>query len=116
MLRDVASQGVWVSAHPDVILQMGTKEVLYRTRHLGWGTDVHVYRSAEALAAKLPLGLRMNGPRVLKRNRGDKGHGTWKVECVPIGDDIVRVLEARRGSVPEDIPLPEFLMRCSESP
>src|SRR5499427_10730289 len=31
MLRDVASRGPWISAHPDVILKMGTKEVLYRT-------------------------------------------------------------------------------------
>ena len=35
LLRDVSSQGVWVSAHPDVLLRMGTKEVLSRTRHLG---------------------------------------------------------------------------------
>src|ERR1700682_4503095 len=36
LLRDVASKDVWVSAHPDVILKMGVKEVLHRTRHLGW--------------------------------------------------------------------------------
>src|SRR5689334_17081473 len=29
LLRDVASLGVWVSAHPDVILKMGVKEVLH---------------------------------------------------------------------------------------
>ena len=40
VLRDVASKGVWVSAHPDTILTMGTKEVLYRTRRLGWGPFV----------------------------------------------------------------------------
>src|SRR5258708_27306345 len=34
ILRVVASRGVWVSAHPDVILKMGVKEVLYRTKHL----------------------------------------------------------------------------------
>ena len=39
MLRDVAARGPWVSAHPDVILKMGVKEVLHRTKHLGWGTD-----------------------------------------------------------------------------
>ena len=43
-LRDVASHGPWVSAHPDVTLKMGVKEVLYRTKHLGWGTDTHLYR------------------------------------------------------------------------
>jgi len=39
LLRDVASHGPWVSAHPDVILKMGVKEVLHRTKHLGWGTS-----------------------------------------------------------------------------
>ncbi|MEO8923880.1 MAG: hypothetical protein ABI330_13850 [Caldimonas sp.] len=36
MLRDVASAGVFVSAHPDVILKLGTKDVLVETRDLGW--------------------------------------------------------------------------------
>src|SRR5215467_7997708 len=30
LLREVASRGVWVSSHPDVILKMGVKEVLVR--------------------------------------------------------------------------------------
>ena len=34
LLRDVAQRGPWVSTHPDVILEMGVKEVLYRTRKL----------------------------------------------------------------------------------
>src|SRR5207253_3184544 len=45
MLRDVARHGPWVSAHPDVILKMGVKEVLHRTKHLGWGTDTQLYRN-----------------------------------------------------------------------
>jgi hypothetical protein len=36
LLRRVAERGPWVSAHPDVILKMGVKEVLHRTGHLGW--------------------------------------------------------------------------------
>jgi hypothetical protein len=35
-LRDVAARGVWVSAHPDVVQKMGTKEVLHRTRTMSW--------------------------------------------------------------------------------
>src|SRR3954469_13449126 len=112
MLREVASRGVWVSAHPDVILRMGTKDVLHRTRHLGWGTDTHLYRSPEALRAEFPCRLGSDGPRVLKRNRGDGGQGTWKVELLPARDGMVRVLEARRGSVPEDMPLADFMARC----
>jgi hypothetical protein len=52
MLRDVALRGPWVSAHPDVILKMGVKEVLYRTKHLGWGTDTHLYRTAAPNSTK----------------------------------------------------------------
>ena len=50
-LRDVAAAEPWVSAHPDVILKMGVKEVLHRTRHLGWGMDTHLYRTAEEFRA-----------------------------------------------------------------
>src|SRR5580693_5176854 len=48
MLREVASRGTWVSAHPDVILKIGVKQVLHRTKQLGWGTDTHLYRTAGA--------------------------------------------------------------------
>src|SRR6202162_5352711 len=54
LLREVASRGVWVSAHPEVILKMGVKEVLYRTKRLGWGTDTHLYRSAQAFREEFP--------------------------------------------------------------
>lgn len=115
LLREVAAQGPWVSAHPDVILKMGTKEVLHRTRYLGWGTDTHIYRSVEALREELPPRLRTAGPRVLKRNRGNAGQGVWKVEKIdPLagGTAMVRVLHAQRGSVPEEIALAEFMARC----
>src|SRR6476660_1326569 len=75
MLRDVASRGPWVSAHPDLILKMGVKEVLYRTRHLGWGTDTHLYRNAAEFSEAFPSMLRSARPRVLKQNRGNGGDG-----------------------------------------
>jgi hypothetical protein len=115
MLRDVASRGPWVSAHPDVILKMGVKEVLHRTKHLGWGTDTHLYRTAAAFRDAFPSRLHSAGPRVLKRNRGNGGQGVWKVELAsePAGDaSMVRVLHARRGSMPEEVPLGEFLTSC----
>jgi hypothetical protein len=115
MLRDVATRGPWVSAHPDVILKMGVKEVLYRTKHLGWGTDTHLYRNAADFGATFPSRLRSAGPRVLKQNRGNGGDGVWKVELVSgqSGEaSVVRVLHARRGSVFEEMPLAEFMTRC----
>src|SRR5437660_8926772 len=111
MLRDVASRGPWVSAHPDVILKMGVKEVLHRTKHLGWGTDTHRYRTATDFDDAFPARLQSAGPRVLKQNRGNDGRGVWKVELVsgPAGRaNIVRVLEALRGSVLEEMPRGEF--------
>ena len=111
LLREVAGRGSWVSAHPDVILKMGTKEVLYRTRALGWGTDTRRYRTAAQFAAEFPALLASGGPRVLKQNRGNDGQGVWKVE--PAGKpDTVRVLEALRGSIPEELPLSQFIARC----
>ncbi len=38
LLREVAAAGIYVSTHPDVILQLGTKEVLVQTRHMGWAS------------------------------------------------------------------------------
>ena len=115
LLRDVAAHGPWVSSHPDTILKMGTKEVLHRTKHLGWGTDTHLYRTPAELRAALPERLRTAGPRVLKQNRGNGGQGVWKVEAHPGpagASASVRVLHARRGSVPEDLPLADFITRC----
>jgi hypothetical protein len=115
LLRDVASRGPWVSAHPDVILKMGVKEVLYWTKHLGWGSDTHLYRSAAEFGTAFPRRLQSSGPRVIKQNRGNGGQGVWRVEQNPVGTggmETVRVLHAQRGSIPEDLPLREFMARC----
>ncbi len=111
LLRDVAAQGVWVSAHPDVVLKMGTKEVLYHTRSMGWGTDTAFYQVADAMRAKLPTRLAA-GPRVIKRNRGNGGQGVWKVERLP-DLSMVRVLDATKD-IPEDLKLDDFVRRCAE--
>ncbi len=114
MLREVAKRGPWVSAHPEIILKMGVKEVLHRTRHLGWGADTHLYRTAAEFSDAFPRRLQSRSPRVLKQNRGNGGQGVWKVERVSgtaseVG--VVRVLEALRGSVPEELPLVDFIAR-----
>src|SRR6201982_2652813 len=115
LLREVADRGVWVSAHPDVILKMGTKEVLHRTRTMSWGCDTALYRTAEAMRAELPARLAA-GPRVIKRNRGNGGQGVWKVESLasPRNQPMVRVLDATKDAS-EDVALYEFLERGIES-
>jgi hypothetical protein len=114
LLREVAARGVWVSAHPDVILKMGTKEVLHRTRAMSWGCDTALYRTAEAMRLELPARLAA-GPRVIKRNRGNGGQGVSKVETLATrrSRPIVRVLDATKD-VSEELSLDEFLERCVE--
>jgi hypothetical protein len=114
MLREVAARGVWVSTHPDVILKMGTKEVLHRTRTMSWGSDTALYRTMDAMRAELPARLAA-GPRVIKRNRGNGGQGVWKIETLASlrEQPMVRVLDATKDAS-EELTLDEFLERCVE--
>jgi hypothetical protein len=114
LLREVAAHGAWVSAHPDVVLKMGTKEVLHRTRTMSWGCDTALYRTPEAMRAELPARL-ATGPHVIKRNRGNGGQGVWKValQAGPPSRPTLRVLDATKD-VSEEMALDEFLERCLE--
>jgi glutathione synthase/RimK-type ligase-like ATP-grasp enzyme len=113
ILREAAEAGIWVSAHPDVISTIGTKEVLHRTRWLGWGTDTHRYRTLEelraGLAARLPA-----GPRVLKPRYANGGAGVWRVTQHPYIDSQVLVQGAAvRDTTVEVIPFTELIERCA---
>jgi hypothetical protein len=121
LLHEVADAGVWVSAHPDVILAMGTKEVLYRTRMLGWGTDTDLYRSVGELRQRFPARLGRDGVRVLKQARGNGGNGTWKVELLEplpprVDPDLTTPVRAQhavdRNGASEELALGEFIDRC----
>src|SRR5215471_4967484 len=112
LLRDVASHGVFVSSHPDLILKMGTKEVLYRTRTMSWGTDTRLYMTLEQFSRELPRCLAEGRPRVLKQHRGNGGIGVWKVEAAD-PRRRVRVRHALRGSQEYEESLDEFVARCA---
>jgi hypothetical protein len=111
ILREVAAAGVFVSGHPDVIAKLGTKEVLYTTRDIGWGCDTHLYRSAAQMRAELPARLAA-GARVLKQLRGNGGIGIWKVELDATSETVVRVRHAERGTAEERMTLDAFSQRC----
>jgi hypothetical protein len=118
MLREVASAGVFVSTHPEVILKLGTKQVLYDTRDIGWGCDTHFYRSLAQLCEQLPARLGSGAARVLKQYRGNGGNGVWKVELADAAGAVsettpVRARHAKRGSVEETMPLAAFFNLCA---
>ena len=124
LLREVSEKGVWVSSHPDLIMKLGTKEVLAQTQGLGWGTDTRVYRSLDELRQQLPPLLASGASRVLKPNRGNGGIGIRRVALAenpstvagpwPGPEARVRVQKAERDSVEEIMSLGEFFEVCKE--
>lgn len=107
LLRETAAAGVLVSGHPDIILKIGVKDVLYRTRSLGWGTDTRLYETHAAFAEGFPPCLATSGPRVLKQNHGNGGIGVWKVEAA--GSGTVLVQDATGDEPPRVEPLDSFI-------
>jgi hypothetical protein len=100
LLFEAASKGVWVSAHPTVILKLGTKEVLFSTRNVGWGRHVELYRTPEEFTQRFTAWLDERGRAVLKQGRGNGGNGVWKVELLNQSacagrDALIRVQEAQ---------------------
>lgn len=124
LLSEVASRGVFVSANPAVIAAMGTKDVLYATRTLGWGTDTERYSSPEEFEEGFPARLARYGVLVLKQAKGNGGNGVWRVEMANpasgssrqrLLDTVVRVRQAQPPDASsEDLPLGAFLARCGE--
>lgn len=126
MLRDVAATGIFVSTHPDVILKLGTKEVLYRTRNIGWGCDTHMYGSLQQMRLELPVRLAAGKARVLKQFRGNGGDGVWKAQlpmdgfsgehlcttALPQPETAIRVRHAKREYGEEEITLGQFFGWC----
>jgi len=106
MLQGLADSGILVSAHPEAILKLGTKDVLFDSRDLPFGSDVHRIDTLDQLKEALPERLRA-GARVLKQHRGHSGIGVWRVEMVDASSpsSLLKVRHAQRGSEEECISL-----------
>jgi hypothetical protein len=114
VLRDVADAGVFVSTHPDVIMKLGTKDVLVDTREMGWGSDVHRLETLEQLRSELPDRLAGGSARVLKQWRGHSGIGVWRVQRAPsevkgAAADRVWARHAPRDSAEIQVSFDEFV-------
>lgn len=117
LLREVAEVGTFVSAHPDVIAKIATKQVLWDTARMSWSADTYLYASHGQLVAELPARLSARGSLVLKQHRGMGGAGVWKVELEnpderARGRSAVRLQHAEKGSRSERSTLAEFIQRC----
>ena len=110
VLREAAARGVFVSTHPDTILQLGTKDVLLSVSGLPFGSDVYRVDSLEQVRTELQDRLAA-GPRVLKQRRGHSGIGVWRVEQFGAGRYSIR--HAQRGAAEEVVDLDGVLQRLA---
>ncbi len=106
LLREVAAHGCFVSAHPDSILKIGTKEILYDTRDEEFGTSVKRYASfAEFKKEFLPGD---GSTRVLKQYRGNGGNGVFKVNTQNVKQNEIGVTPAIAGEQEQVMTVNEF--------
>lgn len=128
LLKELSYRGVYVSAHPDIIEKMGTKEVLVQTRHMSWGADTHLYDTIDQFKEDFPARCMQSKVRVLKRSRGSSGNGVWTVALadsthknlshnsspeVIRSDTRLKVRQAIRGSTDEIVTWQELENRIT---
>lgn len=82
LLRECVAAGTAVYTDPDVVLAMGTKDVLYDTRELSWGIDVDRHENFEEFVTRFSQRVRAGETRVVKQRRGNAGRGVWRVAPV----------------------------------
>ena len=94
LLIKLSAGGCFVSAHPDVILKIGTKDVLYKTRETEFGGDVKLYKSFEDFKERF---LTSPATRILKQYRGNGGDGVFKIDGTNLDHNKISVTHAKKG-------------------
>jgi hypothetical protein len=96
LLMDISAQGSFVSAHPDTILKMGTKEVLYKIRETEFGGDTKLYHSFDDFKERF---LKVQpGIRILKQYRGNGGDGVFKIDTSNFKENNISITHAKNGN------------------
>ena len=93
LLIKLSDAGCFVSAHPDVILKIGTKDVLYKTRETEFGGDVKLYHSFEDFKERF---LAAPAIRILKQYRGNGGDGVFKIDATHFTQNKIIVTHAKK--------------------
>ncbi|MGQ0738824.1 MAG: Cj0069 family protein, partial [Bacteroidota bacterium] len=107
LLTDIGGKGCFVSTHPEVILKMGTKDVLYKTKDMDWGGDTKMYSSFEDFTDRFPASLKSSGIRVLKQYRGNGGNGVFKISEGPSANEVT-IVHAIAGHEERRLPPDDF--------
>lgn len=96
LLVKLSNKGCFVSTHPEVILKIGTKDVLYKTSNIGWGSETKLYVSYEDFIARFPESLQQSGIKVLKQYRGNGGNGVYKIIKGSAANEVI-VIHAKNS-------------------
>ena len=105
LLMRLSAQGCFVSAHPDTILKMGTKEVLYKIRETEFGGDTKLYHSFNDFKERFLKD--QAGIRVLKQYCGNGGDGVFKIDTT-IKNDKIGITHAKNGNEEKQISVDDF--------
>ena len=109
MLSELAVQGCFVSAHPETILKLGTKEILYRIKETEFGGDIKLYRSFEDFKHNFFTSKELTGVRIVKPYRGNGGNGVFKIDTADYKDNRISVTHARGGDEDRVLTIDDFL-------
>jgi hypothetical protein len=106
LLMKLSVQGCFVSAHPDTILKMGTKEVLYRIRKTEFGGDTKLYHSFDDFKERF---LEEHpGIRILKQYRGNGGDGVFKINTTELNNNRITITHAKNGDEEKPVSIDDF--------
>ncbi len=106
LLVTIDEKGCFVSTHPEVILKMGTKDVLYKTRGMAWGGDTKIYPTHNDFLERFPGSLQTSGVRVLKQFRGNGGNGVYRILQEPAG--MITIIHAIAGNEKSTLSVSDF--------
>ncbi|MFL5789811.1 MAG: Cj0069 family protein [Flavisolibacter sp.] len=107
LLSRLSHQGCLVSAHPNAILKMGTKEVLFRTKQMDWGGNIQLYTSYNEFEKNFPKSLEQRKVKVLKQYRGNGGNGVFKISHNTTNNEVT-ITPAQRGAGPTSFSWNDF--------
>jgi len=107
LLIDLSNRGRFVSSHPDIIMKIGTKAVLFQTKDMDWGGDTKMYTGFEEFKNEFPRSLIHSGTRVLKQFRGNGGDGIFKI-IYHAGNNNITLIHAKEGNVERTFSFEDF--------
>ena len=115
LLSELATRGCFISTHPDTILKIGTKEILYRIKETEFGGDVKLYRSFEDFKQKFFLSKESTGTRILKPYRGNGGNGVFKIDASNYKNNRIGVTHAKNGDEERVVTIDDFFTEFESS-